>query len=135
MDTLSVAERSERMRRIKSRDTTPELTARRLIHQLGYRFKLDSSLLPGRPDIVFPKLGKAIFVHGCFWHRHNHCHLARLPKSRLDFWLPKLDGNKARDIEKRKSLTRMGWKSLVIWECELSDPVKVMFKILVFLED
>ena len=76
-----------------------------------------------------------IFVHGCFWHRHNRCDLARLPKSRLEFWLPKLEGNKQRDAQCRRALTALGWSSLVIWECELRDPLKVMFKTLMFLED
>lgn len=134
MDTLSVVERSERMGLVKSRDTRPELLVRRLVHQLGFRFRLDGTELPGRPDIVFRGRRKVIFVHGCFWHRHNRCQLARLPKSRLDFWLPKLTKNKSRDAVKRRALTRMGWSSLVVWECELNDPARVMFKLLVFLE-
>ena len=85
--------------------------------------------------MVFPSRRKVIFVHGCFWHRHNRCALARLPKSRLDFWLPKLAGNKRRDALKRRALTKLGWSSLVIWECELRDPLRVMFKTLMFLEE
>lgn len=102
---------------------------------LGFRYRLHEESLPGHPDLVFPGRRKVIFVHGCFWHRHNRCRLARLPKSRPEFWLPKLQGNKARDRATRSALTRLGWSSLVIWECELRDPVRVMFKTLVFLED
>lgn len=135
MDTLSPRERSERMRRIRSRDTSPEMLVRHFVYKLGFRFRLHAPNLPGRPDLVFPSLRKVIFVHGCFWHRHNHCPLARLPKSRLDFWIPKLEQNRIRDANNRRALTRHGWASLVIWECELRDPIKVMFKTLMFLED
>lgn len=134
MDTLSKRERSKRMKLIKSKDTALELTVRSLVHQLGYRYRLHVADLPGCPDLVFPGRRKVIFVHGCFWHRHNHCHLARLPKSRQAFWLAKLSGNKARDAVNRRALTRMGWSSLVIWECEIKDPVRVMIKTMVFLE-
>lgn len=135
MDILSKSERSTRMGLIKSRDTVPELAFRRLVSMLGYRYRLHEKTLPGHPDLVFPSRRKVIFVHGCFWHRHNRCQLARLPKSRPEFWLPKLLGNKARDRATRSTLTSRGWSSLVIWECELRDPVRVMIKTLVFLED
>lgn len=135
MDTLSKSERSVRMGLIKSRDTAPELIIRRLVDMLGYRYRLHEKTLPGRPDLVFPSRHKVIFMHGCFWHRHNRCQLARLPKSRPEFWLPKLEENKRRDRTIRCALTRQGWKSLVLWECELRDPVRVMIKTLVFLED
>jgi DNA mismatch endonuclease, patch repair protein len=135
MDTLSKNERSTRMGLIKSIDTTPELAIRRLVDMLSYRYRLHEKTLPGRPDLVFPNRHKVIFMHGCFWHRHNRCQLARLPKSRPEFWLPKLEGNKRRDRAIRCALTRQSWKSLVLWECELRDPVRVMIKILVFLED
>lgn len=135
MDSLTIAERSQRMRMVKSTDTKPEQLVRALINKLGYRFLVHDPRLPGHPDFVFPQRRKVVFVHGCFWHRHNHCRLARLPKSRLDFWQPKLEQNKERDAIARRALTRMGWSSLVIWECELGDPVKVMISLLVFLED
>ena len=101
MDTLSKAQRSERMSRVRGKDTKPELLVRRLVHGMGYRYRLHRRDLPGTPDLVFPGRRKVIFVHGCFWHRHPDpaCKLARLPKSRTDFWLPKLEGNRARDIE------------------------------------
>ena len=134
MDTLSPSQRSARMRLIQSANTSPERVVRYFVHKLGYRYRLHRADLPGRPDIVFPGRRKVIFVHGCFWHRHNHCDLARLPKSRLEFWLPKLTSNKKRDAVKRGALTRRGWSSLVVWECELRDPVRVMFKTLMFLE-
>ncbi len=135
MDTLNPEERSERMRRIRAKNTAPEMVVRGFVHALGFRYRLHDKNLPGCPDLVFPARHKVILVHGCFWHRHNRCPLARLPKSRLDFWLPKLEGNKRRDALKLRQLSRLGWKSLVIWECELRDPMRVMFKTLMFLED
>lgn len=135
MDTLSKSERSARMKLVKSTNTTPELMVRRIVDLLNYRYRVHEKSLPGCPDLVFPSRQKVIFVHGCFWHRHNRCQLARLPKSRPEFWLPKLEKNKRRDSAIRASLTRQGWRSLVIWECELRDPVRVMIKTLVFLED
>ena len=120
MDSLTPEQRSERMGRIKGRNTRPEMVVRRLLHGLGYRYRLHARELPGRPDIVFRRRRLAIFVHGCFWHRHPDpaCKLARLPKSRLDFWLPKLAGNATRDLEKQGRLEALGWKVLVIWECQ-----------------
>src|SRR5471032_1190886 len=103
-DTLSRAERSERMSRVKGKDSKAELMVRSLTHRLGYRFRLHGSNLPGKPDLVFASREKVIFVHGCFWHRHSRCALARLPKSRLEFWKPKLDGNRARDKRNIKAL-------------------------------
>lgn len=135
MDTLSKDERSALMGRIKSKNTGPELVVRAFVHKLGFRFRLHAADLPGRPDLIFPGRRKAIFVHGCFWHRHNHCILARVPKSRPEFWLPKLEKNKARDTANRRALTRLGWSSMVIWECELRNPIRIMIKTLVFLED
>ncbi len=135
MDTMTPVERGERMSQIRARDTSPEMIVRSFVHALGFRFRLHDRRLPGCPDLVFASRRKVIFVHGCFWHRHNRCDLARLPKSRLEFWLPKLEGNKQRDAQCRRALTALGWSSLVIWECELRDPLKVMFKTLMFLED
>ncbi len=108
MDTLSPAQRSERMSRVKSRDTKPELAVRRLVHSMGYRYRLHGKL-PGRPDLVFAARRKVIFVHGCFWHRHSGCPNCRLPKSRLAFWKPKLEANKKRDRKNQQSLRRLGW--------------------------
>lgn len=123
MDTLTPGQRSERMRRIKGQDTKPEMRVRRVLHGLGLRYRLQARELPGRPDIVFRRRKLAIFVHGCFWHRHPDptCKLARLPKSRLEFWRPKLEANRARDVENQASLESKGWKVLVLWECQTRD--------------
>ncbi|MEK6237046.1 MAG: DNA mismatch endonuclease Vsr [Planctomycetales bacterium] len=136
MDTLSKKDRSERMGRIRSKDTKPEMAVRRLTHALGYRYRLHNRKLPGNPDLAFAGRRKVIFVHGCYWHRHGakSCALARLPKSRLDFWLPKLEGNRKRDARNRRKLTKLGWKSLVIWECQLRDLDRVERRIVAFLE-
>lgn len=123
MDPLTPAERSERMSRIRGRDTKPELIVRRLIHSLGFRYRLHRRDLPGTPDLVFPSRRKVIFVHGCFWHRHPdpQCKLARVPKSNPDFWLPKLTRNRERDVVDQAQLLASGWSVMVIWECELRD--------------
>jgi DNA mismatch endonuclease (patch repair protein) len=121
MDTLTPVERSERMARVRGKDTSPELMVRRTVHRLGYRYRLHGPKLPGRPDLVFVKRRKVIFVHGCFWHRHEKCKLARLPKSRLDFWVPKLEGNRERDSRNQTALAAAGWDFLVVWECELGN--------------
>jgi DNA mismatch endonuclease (patch repair protein) len=122
-DNLTRAQRSERMSRIKGRDTKPEMIVRRLVHGLGYRYRLHVGQLPGRPDLVFRSRRRVIFVHGCFWHRHTDpaCRLARLPKSRLDFWKPKLEANASRDATNQTRLGVLGWRVLVVWECETAD--------------
>ncbi|MBF6558829.1 MAG: DNA mismatch endonuclease Vsr [Candidatus Binataceae bacterium] len=119
-DTLTPEQRSERMSRIRNGGSKAEMTIRRLTHRMGFRYRLHVSSLPGRPDLVFPCRRKVIFVHGCFWHRHD-CHLGRMPKSRLDFWLPKLEMNRLRDQANRVALVALGWDQLVVWECELKD--------------
>lgn len=121
MDTLTPSERSLRMAKVKSKGTKPEMVVRRLLFSLGYRYRLHDRSLPGSPDIIFTRKKKVIFVHGCFWHRHDGCPLARLPKSRLDFWIPKLEGNRERDKCTLHQLKSRGWEVLVIWECELKD--------------
>ena len=118
-DFLSAAARSAHMRRIRKIDTLPELRVRRAAHALGFRFRLHRRDLPGSPDLVFPRLHKAIWVHGCFWHQHPGCRLARQPKSRLDYWLPKLKRNQNRDAKARAAIIEQGWTVLVIWECEV----------------
>jgi len=133
MDTLSQQGRSEQMSRIKATDTGPEMVVRRLAHSLGFRYKLHVRDLPGTPDLVFPRLRKIIFVHGCFWHRHNGCSLARLPKSKMDFWVPKLNGNRDRDGKNTKALRRDGWKVKIIWECQTKKPKRVQKSIERFL--
>jgi len=123
MDTLTPEQRSERMRRVRGRDTKLEMVVRRLVHCMGYRYRLHRRDLPGAPDLVFPSRRKVIFVHGCFWHRHPDpaCRLARMPKSNLDFWAAKLEKNKERDELIRARLTELGWNVLVIWECQTRD--------------
>lgn len=117
-DHFTKSERSRVMRAVKSADTTPELVVRRLVHSLGYRFRLHRRDLPGCPDIVLPRLGKAIFVHGCFWHRHA-CEAGQsMPATRIDYWQTKLDRNVARDRRTLRRLRREGWSVLVVWECQ-----------------
>lgn len=125
VDTLSPKERSERMSRIRGKDSTPEMKLRRLVHGLGFRYRLHSKALPGTPDLVFPAKHAVIFMHGCFWHRHEGCKLARLPKSRLDFWEEKLESNKRRDLCHHQQLFELGWRVLVVWECQLNDTANV----------
>jgi DNA mismatch endonuclease (patch repair protein) len=132
-DTLSKRERSQRMARIRSRDTRPEFLVRRLVHRLGYRFRVYRPDLPGRPDLVLPRHHAIIFVHGCFWHRHSGCPRARLPASNIKYWLPKLTANKQRDKKHATSLVKLGWRVLVLWERELVDVESVAHKIVRFL--
>jgi DNA mismatch endonuclease (patch repair protein) len=109
------------MSRIRGRDTKPELLVRSLLHRIGYRFRLHRRDLPGTPDIVLPKYQTAIFVHGCFWHRHPGCRYAYTPKSRVKFWKTKFAANVDRDAKTRRALEQAGWHVLVVWECELRD--------------
>lgn len=134
MDTLSPEERSRRMSLVRSKGTKPEMFVRKLVYGMGYRYRLHRRDLPGAPDLVFFSRKAVIFVHGCFWHRHDDCSLARLPKSRLDFWRPKLDGNRERDKQKVAELEALGWSVLVIWECELSDENGLLDRIMRFLD-
>jgi DNA mismatch endonuclease, patch repair protein len=113
-------DRSAQMATIRSKDTRPEMLVRRLAHRLGYRFRLHRKGLPGSPDLVFPSRQKAIFVHGCFWHRHDCSWGRKAPSVRLDYWLPKLERNRTRDRANLDALKRLGWSVLVLWECELS---------------
>lgn len=134
MDTLTPEQRSERMSRVRSKDTKPELLVRRMIHGMGFRYRLHRRDLPGYPDLVFPSRGKIIFVHGCFWHRHGTCKFTRWPKSRMEFWKPKLEQNKSRDRANLTALRGMGWKVMVIWECQLEDVERLAAKVKTFLE-
>lgn len=133
MDRLTRAARSENMRRIRSRNTNPELLVRSLVHHLGFRFRLHRSDLPSKPDLVFPSVRKVIFVHGCFWHVHKGCIDGRIPKSRVEYWKAKLERNVQRDRMSRKALRKLGWKSLVIWECETPYTDRIADKIRRFL--
>lgn len=133
MDTLSKAERSAQMARVKGRDTTPEMIVRRLIHGLGHRYRLHASELPGKPDIVFRQRRKAIFVHGCFWHGHDCARGARMPKTNREYWFKKIARNEQRDAEQRRALARGGWKILTVWECETRDLKRLTRRITRFL--
>ena len=133
MDTLSPQERSERMGRVLSKHTMPELIVRSVTYGLGYRYRLHARNLPGKPDLVFPSRRKAIFVHGCFWHRHEGCPLARLPKSKLEFWVPKLEGNRKRDLQKQAALREAGWEFITIWECQLRNRNRIASVVREFL--
>ena len=134
MDTLTRTERSKRMALIHSRDTKPELLVRKIARSCGHRFRLHVSDLPGKPDLVFAKLRKVIFVHGCYWHRHPGCSLARLPKSKLRFWIPKLTENRRRDLRNIARLRRENWSVSVVWECRLKNPTSLAKRIKKFLE-
>jgi DNA mismatch endonuclease (patch repair protein) len=135
-DTLTQKERSERMALIHGKNTKPEMKVRNLIHGLGYRYRLHGPLILGKPDLVFAGRKKVIFVHGCFWHRHpdSSCKLARMPKSRLEFWAPKLENNRLRDERVGKELADHGWQSLTIWECQLVDIAAVSEQVRSFLD-
>lgn len=117
-DRLDPQRRSWNMSRIRAKDTKPEIAVRRILHGLGFRFRLHVRRLPGCPDIVLARRKAAVFVHGCFWHRHPNCRFAYTPKSRTEFWVPKLQANATRDKEALVQLRREGWKPVVVWECE-----------------
>lgn len=133
MDTLTKPERSVRMGLIRSTDTKPEIAVRRLVFGMGYRYRLHGKNLPGHPDLVFASRLQVIFVHGCFWHLHQNCSHCRPPKSRQDYWKPKLQRNAERDKQTQQELRRMGWRCLVVWECELRNQSKLIRKIMQFL--
>jgi DNA mismatch endonuclease (patch repair protein) len=128
MDTISPQQRSGVMRRVRSKNTKPEMTVRRLTHAMGYRYRLHVNSLPGKPDLVFSRRKKVIFVHGCMWHGHEGCSNNRRPSTRTDYWNPKLDGNKSRDNLNVQMLCEAGWQVLIIWECEVKKDVKAMSK-------
>ncbi|MEO5933496.1 MAG: DNA mismatch endonuclease Vsr [Duganella sp.] len=133
VDTIDQAMRSEVMSRVRGKNTRPELVVRKLVFAAGYRYRLHVRSLPGSPDLVFPGRKKVVFVHGCFWHRHENCKLARMPKSRVEFWGEKLNGNKLRDERAQGALAELGWKVLTVWECELGDLGKLEERLREFL--
>jgi DNA mismatch endonuclease (patch repair protein) len=130
MDRLTAEQRSWNMSRIRGRDTAPERRVRSLLHRLGFRFSLRRRELPGHPDIVLPSRKVAVFVHGCFWHRHNRCNNSVVPKTRQEFWLAKLNGNVERDLRNASALKALGWKVLTIWECEVGNETRLSRKLL-----
>lgn len=125
-DILSITARSKLMAKVCSRNTKPELLVRRMLFALGYRYRLHVSTLPGCPDLVFPARRKVIFVHGCFWHRHNCRRGQSTPSTRPEFWEKKFLANRSRDRRSRRELHRRGWQSLVLWECGLSNTARVL---------
>lgn len=136
MDKISPDRRSKNMQRIKSKNTGPELFVRKLLFSLGYRYRIHWKRLPGKPDVVFPGKNKVIFVHGCFWHQHadKSCKHVHTPKSRLDYWLPKFERTKERDAGHQAELSKLGWKYLLVWECELDNLSKLKNKVAEYLD-
>jgi DNA mismatch endonuclease (patch repair protein) len=132
-DKISKARRSANMRNIRAKNTAPELTVRRLVHGLGFRYRLHSAKLPGKPDIVLSRSKKIVEVRGCFWHQHKGCVDSHLPKSRRDYWVPKLAKNIQRDKANERKLRKSGWDVLTIWECELRDTERLRTRIIAFL--
>ena len=122
------------MQAVKSKNTGPEMRVRQLLHAMGYRFRLHRKDLPGRPDIVLPKYRKVILVHGCFWHAHG-CPKGQPPKSRPEYWLPKLERNVERDRTTREQLESLGWRVLVVWQCETVDPENLAAKLQDFVDE
>ena len=133
MDTLTTAERSQRMSRIRGKNTGPELRVRRILFSMGYRYRLHCATLPGKPDLVFPARRKAVFVNGCFWHGHR-CALGRMPKSRINFWRAKIQSNWLRGKRNRRKLSRLGWRSIELWECQLREVNQARSRLIHFLE-
>jgi len=121
--------RSELMKKIRRENTGPELDLRRILHAAGYRYRLHVKSLPGTPDIVLPSRKKVIFVHGCFWHGHESCKLATVPKTRVTFWCEKISSNRSRDARKVEALKLLGWNSIVVWQCELRNPDAVLARL------
>lgn len=129
MDTLSTEQRSWNMSRIKGCNTGPERIVRSILHRMGYRFRLYRKDLPGKPDITLPKHKTVVFVHGCFWHRHKGCKDATMPKTRRIFWQNKLQSNAARDRIKQRSIRHLGWRVIIVWECETKMQAKLVSRL------
>ncbi len=129
MDRYSPEKRSALMAKIGGKNTKPELIVRRTAHAMGYRFRLHRKDLPGRPDLIFPKYHLALFVHGCFWHRHHGCKKCTTPATRTDFWKAKFKANVERDERVRRELEALGWRVEVIWECETKNPSQIEMRL------
>jgi DNA mismatch endonuclease (patch repair protein) len=121
------------MRAVKAKDTAPEMTVRRMVHDMGFRFRLHRKDLPGKPDLALPRLRKVVFVNGCFWHGHDCARGARSPKANADYWRQKIERNRQRDLANTAALGNTGWDVTVIWECELREPAKVLKRLASFL--
>ncbi|WP_298107442.1 very short patch repair endonuclease [Bradyrhizobium sp.] len=132
-DTRTPAQRRRIMQSVGTKNTLPEKTVRRIIHALGFRFRLHRRDLPGTPDIVLPRLRKVVFVNGCFWHGHRNCKKGALPKSRPEYWGPKIARNIQRDVEVRAKLKAAGWDALTVWQCETANPDRVRRRLKDFL--
>ena len=128
-DTLTIAERSRLMAKIKGKNTAPERAVRSLLHRAGYRFRIHVRGLPGTPDVVLPKYRAVVFIHGCFWHRHRNCKIATMPQSHKKFWSEKFARNVANDARHRRKLRRLGWRVVTVWSCQLRHPDLVLGKI------
>ncbi|MFA6970695.1 MAG: very short patch repair endonuclease [Gallionella sp.] len=135
MDTVTIERRSAIMRLVRSKDTGVELKVRSLVYGMGYRYRLHSKDLPGKPDLVFAGRKKVIFVNGCFWHGHKLCKRARIPDANREYWVAKIARNAQRDQEHLIALRTLGWRSLVIWECELRDAAALLVKMKEFLDE
>jgi DNA mismatch endonuclease, patch repair protein len=132
-DSITPERRSENMRRIRSKGMRPELLVRRLVHSMGYRFRLHVLDLPGKPDLVLVRLKKIIEVRGCFWHQHGECVDSHIPKSRIEYWRPKLQRNKRRDKRNTRQLEKLGWKVFIVWECEVGNLERLQRRLAKFL--
>jgi DNA mismatch endonuclease (patch repair protein) len=135
MDRISVERRSWNMSRIRAKNTKPEVAIRSLLHRMGFRFRLHVRKLPGCPDIVLPRLKSVVLVHGCFWHRHDRCSFAYSPKTHKAFWKKKFDDNTRRDRQHLHDLAKLGWRVLVIWECQIGDLNVIADRLGCFLSD
>jgi DNA mismatch endonuclease (patch repair protein) len=133
-DILTRSERSKRMRKVRQKGTSPELVVRRMILDLGFRYRSNVRHLPGSPDLVFRRMRSVVFVHGCFWHAHR-CRQGRKPSSRREYWLPKLENNRRRDRKNQRLLKDAGWRTLIIWQCQLKKRNTVATRLARFLED
>jgi DNA mismatch endonuclease (patch repair protein) len=133
VDTVTKERRSQIMRNVRSKNTRPEMVVRKLIHSMGFRFRLHRTDLPGKPDIVFPRFRSVIFVHGCFWHRHKGCASTRTPKTRVKFWESKFKSNELRDQIAKHLLGQLNWRVMTIWECEIANTQKLVKQIYKFL--
>ncbi|HTS47429.1 MAG TPA: very short patch repair endonuclease [Bryobacteraceae bacterium] len=132
-DKLSPKRRADNMAKIRSTDTSPEMLVRRVVHRMGFRYRLHVANLSGKPDLVFPRLNKIIEVRGCFWHQHGKCIDSHIPKSRLEYWGPKLERNVQRDIANLQNLKALGFRVLVVWECEVKNTNRLTAKLSRFL--
>jgi DNA mismatch endonuclease (patch repair protein) len=134
VDRLTPQQRSNLMRQVRGKDTAPEMIVRRLVHAAGFRYRLHRKDLPGKPDLCFSARRKIIFVHGCFWHGHG-CKIGRLPKSRPEFWKPKIARNRERDRDAVAALETLGWRVLTVWQCETKDTESLRQRVVEFLAD